>query len=142
MTLETYLSDFATYLKDRGLGVTEITTSTPDTTTRISISGYHDADLNFIFITPYQGADIDELDTGEADDIYPSVQFLVRNADQTTALSISNTIYRMFRKLGNTTIGTTEIIYMRASGPPAFVMKTNGGFYQYSINFLLRFSPD
>jgi hypothetical protein len=141
MTLETYLTDLATHLQTNGLGVTEVTTTTPATTTRISVSGFHDADGNYIFVTPYQGTDIDELDSGEEDDIYPSVQFLVRNSSQTATLAISNAIYRMFRKLGNRTIGTTDIIYMRASGPPAFVIKSNGGYYTYSINFSMRISP-
>jgi hypothetical protein len=132
MTLETYLTDLATHLQTNGFGTKGVD---------ITISGYHDAAGNSIFITPYQGSEPYEIVTGEENEVYPNVQFLVRNLEQEVALTKANALFRLFRNVANQTIGTTDITMMRASGPPAFVMKSNGGYYTYSINFSMRISP-
>jgi hypothetical protein len=131
LTLETYLTDIATFFQTNNLGTVA---------TDIFISGYHDAAGNSIFITPYQGSEPYEIVTCEENEIYPNVQILIRNSSQEAALTKANAIFRLMRNISNRTIGSTDFIIVRASGPPAFVLKTNGGYYQYSLNFSLRIS--
>lgn len=131
MTLETYLSDLATFLQTQGFGTKGKTSS------GISIqeAGYYDADGNAIYLTSYGGSDKQEIKTGEPDSIRPDFQILVRNSDQFTAKTISGAIFRLLRKKVDWSIGTTHFIYLRGKAPPLFVRKTNSGHYEYSINF-------
>jgi hypothetical protein len=131
LTLETYLYDVATYLKDQGYGVLGKSTSS----TSIQISGYYESTDAAIFLTSYGGADQNEILTGEEDLIRPDFQILVRNSDLQTVITTSGGIYRLLRKKSDWDLGTTHFISLRAKAPPFFVRKTNSGFYEYSINF-------
>lgn len=131
MTLETFLSDIATYLQTLNYGVVGAsTTSMP-----IQIGGYYDSTYNAIFLTSYGGSDSNEIVSTEASSINPDFQILVRHSSQETAISTSASLYRLLRKKVNWDIGTTHFIYVRGKAPPIFVRKTNSNFYEYSINF-------
>jgi len=131
LTLETYLSDIATYLQTQGYGVVgSSTTSTP-----IQIGGYYESTYNAIFLTSYGGSDSNEIVSTEASSINPDFQILVRHSSQQTAIETSASIYRLLRKKVSWDIGTTHFIYVRGKAPPIFVRKTNSGFFEYSINF-------
>ena len=131
MTIHTYLKDLATYLQAQGFG----TLGVSDTTTSIQIAGYHEAVGNAIFITPYGGADLNEIVTGEEDAKRPDFQVLIRNQNFETALGVATDIYELLRKKVDWDIGSTHFIYLRGKAPPLFVMKHNSGFYILSINF-------
>jgi hypothetical protein len=131
LTLETYLSDIATYLQTQGYGVVgSSTTSTP-----IQIGGYYESTGNAIFLTSYGGSDSNEIVSPEASSINPDFQILVRHSSQQTAIETSASIYRLLRKKVYWDLGTTHFIYIRGKAPPIFVRKTNSGFFEYSINF-------
>jgi hypothetical protein len=92
-----------------------------------------------IFITPFQGFEYYDIVTGEENSFQPSIQILVRNLDNKVAIAKSNAIFRLLRNISTQLIGSTHFIMVRATGPPAFIMRTNGGYYQYSLNFNLVF---
>jgi Bacteriophage minor capsid protein len=131
LTLETYLSDIATYLQTLNYGVVgSSTTSTP-----IQIGGYYESTYNAIFLSSYGGSDPNEIVSTEASSINPDFQILVRHSSQETAISVSASLYRLLRKKVDWTVGTTHFIYVRGKAPPIFVRKTNSNFFEYSINF-------
>jgi hypothetical protein len=122
--------DLANYLADNGIGTIG---------SEINISGYNDAVGNMVFITPFQGFEYYDIVTGEENSFQPSIQVLVRNLDNQVAIAKSNAVFRLLRNISNRLIGSTFFITVRATGPPAFIMRTNGGYYQYSLNFNLVF---
>jgi hypothetical protein len=122
--------DLANYLADNGIGTIG---------SKINISGYNDAVGNMVFITPFQGFEYYDIVTGEENSFQPSIQVLVRNLDNKVAIAKSNAVFRLLRNISNRLIGSTFFITVRATGPPAFIMRTNGGYYQYSLNFNLVF---
>jgi hypothetical protein len=138
MTLETYLEDLSDLLVERGFCVKGQTYGQDPSVSSITISGYHDANGNYIFITPYTGIVHQEIKTGEDNSSEPSVQFLVRHESGEVALKQSTAIYKLLRALHDTDVGNTHIIWVSEKGPPAFVMRTNGGFYEYSTNFSIN----
>jgi hypothetical protein len=131
LTLETYLSDIATYLYTLSYGVLGASSSSVS----IQVGGYYDSTANAIFLTTYGGSDSNEIVSTEASSINPDFQILVRHSSQQTAIATSASIYRLLRKKVAWDIGTTHFIYIRGKAPPLFVRKTNSGYYEYSVNF-------
>jgi len=122
LTIETYLTDLSTFLQTNGVS-------------GISIAGYHDSSGNAVFITPYGGKEYDKIVSGEINPYMIDVQVITRNSSNETAYALSISIYKLLRNISNRIIGTTEFKSIKAKASPAFIMKTNSGYYQYSVNF-------
>lgn len=131
MTVETYLADLATHLQTLSYG----TLGKPSSGVAIQIGGYYESTDNAIFITPYDGADVEEILSGEDDASRPYFQILVRNSNHATCKSTADSLYRLLRKKYDWDVGSTYFISLRAKAPPIFIRKTNGGFYEYVLNF-------
>lgn len=135
MTLSTCLADLAKYLEDNRIG----TRGQQTTGISIKISGIHDNVGDSIFITPYGGVENTSVISGERNPIQSDVQIFISIQDHETALSRANQVYELLRDVYNTTIGSTHFLRIQAVGPPIFIMRSNGGFYHYSVNFLTLF---
>lgn len=134
MTIETYDHDLAAYLAAQGYGVLGKT----ETGVEISIAGYHENTGNAIFVTAFEGIDVNNVVSDEPEDeCNTNIQIMVVNKNQLTAKNTANSIYKLLKHIKNTTIGSTNIIGVERHGPAGFLRKKNSGYYIYVVNFAI-----
>jgi Bacteriophage minor capsid protein len=127
VTIETYLVDLATHLQTNGYGTLGVD---------IAITGHHDFSGNAISLTQYGGRERTSLINGVINPYNPDVQFCIRNSNAETAYKTATGIYKLFRNVANQDIGTTHFLLITPKAPPIFLLKTNEGYYEYTINFM------
>ncbi len=134
MTIETYDHDIAAHLAAQGYGVLGKT----ENGVEISIAGYHETSQNAIFVTAFEATDTDRVVSEETEhECNTNIQIMVRNQNQLTAKNTVASIYKLFKHMRNTTIGSTKIIGFSKSSPYGFLRKSNSGFYIYVVNLAI-----
>lgn len=135
MTLKSFPLDFATFLKDHGYGVLGKQSSGVE----ISVSGYHEATNNAIFITLSGASELIDVVGEEEKDTKKNIQIIIRNTSHQTCLDTWESLTKLLQNTMNTTIGSTKITGFEESLPSGFLRKSNSEYWMYVLNFIVYF---